>query len=865
MLRPARFALILALILAARVEALHAAEPKNNHHKAVPPVEVILPEEDVDFKHKEEGGIFKVIRRSITRLFGKSESGESEPKKAGKKEEKKGKKTAKKKDEGKEKKAGKEKAAAETKDAKAKEEPKKKEPGREVKVAEPSKEEIHKGFMAKVLDAITGPLRKVYSIVAGLAGKPSVEPEAEPDAGVAQAPGMPPPIPGGEKASTGPTPGFADAAVFQRGYSAFRRGSCGPATETLAFLLQKYPNSSTAGPALYIMGECLFRIGRADQNSGRPRRYKLYYRLADNAFRDATLRFPSSPLAAHGYYRIIEMAQYLGFNTYVLGMGAFFREQYPDSDYRPRVDLMVAKSQANLREFDSSRKTLLGVVYDHPDAEQVTEAIFSLADLDVILGRYEDSLTVYNEGNKRWPRFIRLHPEAMLKLALAFEKTQFFDEALSLLFYLQGQYGRREFADEVQLRIANVLALKKDYSNAANAYAKVVGQYKGSESVGYALLGLADIALQRPVRTKLRGGWWATDEVNPEAIYRGVARHHPLQPQAEAALYKLSLLMFTQRRYDESLRALERMMKTFPYGRFAKGARGDLYHIFKDGIGYYYEAGDYMTVLKLHDSYIESPFLRGAFDLDVLYVLGKSFYEMGLYAKAREFLYRVIQKWPTKEVDEHCGYLIGVTYLREGDFARAEEILKKHLDFFPSGKYRNEMLYALGEATYNQGKFPEAIAALGQFLVAQPESPRAVAAFYFIGNSLFTLKKYLEASEAYVSVLALASKQKSREVPPAVLESHFQLADSFYMAGLYGPALKAYEEAYRLSSKGEKGEWAQYRMSYIKELLKSPKEALKGYEALASSPDPMWQTISSGLRDFARAREVYRGYFKAPE
>ncbi|MBI2890488.1 MAG: tetratricopeptide repeat protein [Nitrospirae bacterium] len=898
----AALALAAVLILPA---AIHAKESDEDRAQK-PGVKIILPEEAPDFQPQDENGTLTLVRRIIDRLFGGGESESPEKTTKGKPAAEPAKREVPAKP------AAPQPPAEEVGEEQTPEEVEPEEPPplskqaeemekREAKVAEPEVKEVKESFFAKAWKSVRGFFKSTYVTVAGLFKKEpgeappeSVEPPL-PEGPVAfEAPLVPPPAPAvpttvppspyreapaeaqvtpepvavlspTARPRQEPPPGLQDEVAFQTGYVEFRKDNCRQASRTFAFLLARFPSSPRAGPALYMLGECLYRLGRADQLSGRPRSYKLNYRLATNALRDATLRFPTSPLASFGYYRIVEMRYLGGLYHDVVGMAEYYGKRHPNAPYLSHVRLLEAKAYAHLGQFENSRKAYLHVVYDHPASDQVSEAIFGLANLHANSGEYDESLAYYNEGNKRWPHFLRTHPEASLTLAQAFEKTRFYDEALSLLFFLQGQYGRRNFSDDVQLRIGTTLAHKNDVPNAINAFTRVVNQYPTSPSMPHALLGLADLALERPVRTKLRGGWWSTDEIDPEFLYREIAHRYPLKDVSEASQFKLGMLLYARGRYPEALETLHDVILTYPYGRFTDRAREELSRVFKDGIKSYYESRQFVTVLKLHDAFIESPFLRRAFDMDVLYILGKSFFEMNLHPKAREYLFRVIQKWPPKDVDQHCGYLIGVTYMQEGDYARAEEILRKNVDVDPKGSYVPAILYSLGETTYNLQKYAETVQAFGRYLFTSPPPERAMPAFYYIGNSLYAQRKYLEAAEAYASVLALARKEKLAEPPPYVVEAHYQLADSFFLAGLHDPSLRAYEEAYKLFPEGERGTWAQYRISYLKEILKNPAEALKGYEALATSGDTMWQSISAGLRDFARAREVYRGYFKAPE
>jgi TolA-binding protein len=374
-----------------------------------------------------------------------------------------------------------------------------------------------------------------------------------------------------------------------------------------------------------------------------------------------------------------------------------------------------------------------------------------------------------------------------------------------------------------------------------------------------------------------------------ENLFAQLVEKYPERPDAEAWKVRRGLSLFLQKKYPQTVAALEPLLA----GIHAADLLAEANYLIGSSQA---EQGRYSEAVKsLEASLAAQPKWRQADD--VLFALANAQQRLDRAEQARATLgkliaqfpdspladqahyrlgecsaqsgdlktaageYRtVVEKWPQSALLPHALYGLGWALLGQNDFAGAEQALSTLLEKHPEAKLASQARYARAMARQQLGKFAPASEDIEAVLSAHPEGVEKSDARYVQGLCQAGLKQWADAAETFRALLkddpkyaavdkvlyqlawAMKSQHKDREAAdvfgelahahadsPLAAEGQYHVGEFAYKAGDFRNAVAAYKVAVEQAGKSELGEKASHKLAWAYYRMDDADNALKSF------------------------------------
>jgi TonB family protein len=171
---------------------------------------------------------------------------------------------------------------------------------------------------------------------------------------------------------------------------------------------------------------------------------------------------------------------------------------------------------------------------------------------------------------------------------------------------------------------------------------------------------------------------------------------------------------------------------------------------------------------------------------DALFLIGKSYFNMGDYTKAERKFQELITNFPKSELSEESYYYLGLSQYKQGNKFEAVEALKSLLDNPKLKKRKSEVCFRLGDIKFEEGEYAEAINFYKRMLAQYPKDELNALAQFRIGEGYFKLKDFARAKDNFSAV------RKYGEQGELVYKSIFWTGEATYSLKNYKDGLKIF-------------------------------------------------------------------------
>jgi TonB family protein len=246
---------------------------------------------------------------------------------------------------------------------------------------------------------------------------------------------------------------------------------------------------------------------------------------------------------------------------------------------------------------------------------------------------------------------------------------------------------------------------------------------------------------------------------------------------------------------------------------------------------------------------------------DALFLIGKSYYNLGDYPKAERKFQELVTSFPKSNLVEESYYYMGLSRYKEGNKVEATDDLISLLDNPKMKKRKSEVCFKLGEIKFEEGQYPEAINFYKRMLEQYPKDELNAEAQFRTGEAYFQLKDFVQARGNFSKV---SKYEKQGEL----------LYRSIYRTGESAYGLKDYKEGLNIFlNLSKEKKYTKYlpqiqlKIAEGYRLSDSLDLALKKYEEIALTYPQTEQSAEAyyraGMinmeekRDLKRAKELF--------
>jgi len=345
------------------------------------------------------------------------------------------------------------------------------------------------------------------------------------------------------------------------------------------------------------------------------------------------------------------------------------------------------------------------------------ESLYRTADAVAADGRFKQAAQLYRSVSQLYAES-PLAPRALFQSADALERGGDLSAAEGVFRQTAERYGGTALSEQALLRLAALLSARNAVEAAVETYGAALAATTNRLVRREALIGRGR-ANYRAYRFEA-----ALNDFT-EAAATGAA-----DSDGEAAYWQV-MSLFSLGRDDESYRAGEAFLKTFP----------------------------------------NAPRLS-----DLMLWMAKYDYNHGRLADARERFLLVAGRWPDGPWADAALLWAGRAAFRLDDFIQAVELMGRLWKAYPASQRLAEARFVQADALCELARFDEAVLLLNDVITRYPESDWGTPAWGRKGDSLFSMgvdtpNRFEEAMAAYREMLV------RRDVTPAMaLQAEFKIA-----------------------------------------------------------------------------------------
>jgi|GEM_PF-4902725 len=631
--------------------------------------------------------------------------------------------------------------------------------------------------------------------------------------------------------------------IFETGIALFEEDNYSSALENFASLVVRYPNSSYAEKAAFLIGDCYFEMAAKDL-SGK-------YNPAIGAYTSAQRLYPDSESGERATFQIGESYWRMGYLYEAEAGFMSLIDRYPESEHVPQSQLNLALIKSRNGNFKEAIKRFRRFLVDYPDNNLSKGAVFGIADAYHGLRDFKSARRHYEEAMKHWPDYPKTHSEILFGMGETYFQNKKYQKALESFLGFINIFPKDDLRSSALTKIGDSLQAQGKTREALIFYSEVVSQHLQDREVAKARISMADLGMERPGLSLPDSIFDYSSYLMPQSTYNDIYLRFPNSELGNIALFKEGLFYLNQERYDETISTFKRLYEKVLTGPSRWKAYFYVQNTCIKEIDLNYKEKDFFSVLKRYQENLD-PFLRDVVDAKTLSQVGESYRQLGLYGKAREIWQRALHENPEGRYADAITFKIGDTYLLECNYKEAEGVFRRFVNMFPKSPYMIDVLTDLGDTLYRSGDFQKAVDVYLSTIDKYKGRLQGSQSRYFLAHSLEKLGYNSKAVDAYKDVI-LSFKTvngKTEDLPDFVMESYIRMAGFLYDDRLYSEALNAYMETKNLIKKDSRGMWVSLQTANCYRNLVREEEAIQTLEGLINDSDSgFWRRVAAHTID----------------
>jgi len=521
---------------------------------------------------------------------------------------------------------------------------------------------------------------------------------------------------------------------------------------------------------------------------------------------------------------------------------------------------------------DNGLSDLALIVYENAvkefkDHERVEEALVSIADMKLALGRRDEAVQAYKDFLKKHG-YSKYAMRAQFGIGAALYEKEDYKGALKQFRYIFD--NDKDTASDSYIRAAYNIAWCQyklgKYEEAAKGFQEFAVVYAGLDLAVDAWLALGECRLKmgKPADAIYAFRKARSETKDPETIMRAtyglgrasfecknytdaklaftdLLKRAGNTEYAPLAMYWLGLTHTTAGDRQKGMQTLNDLMQKYPDSYYAKQAldklaewaRGSSKWLLTEAQRFALAMGDYekgnyeVAKAKFEALLVARP--KGEYAAKAARAIARCLHKLGKTKEAAQALLKAAADYPQDPVAPECLVEAASLFSKANDVAGRKEALAKLAKDYPNFGKGDRIKFTLAGLLFTDGKYEEAARAYLEIPKAFPKSDLAGRALFHGGYSLYLAGKYEEAAKALDSFLK--SYPKAEERPQAL---YFK-GDALQQLGKTADAKSAFRLCLQSSPKAELAAAAHFQLGLISEKEKHLEEAAKEYDLVVAA------------------------------
>lgn len=609
-------------------------------------------------------------------------------------------------------------------------------------------------------------------------------------------------------------------AYLAKGMALYRMGEYDKALETYQELLNKYPESSACGKAVYLMTLCLHsardpfrmagilnevhsRMANADLKGDEWTQNTLYWvadayfqlndlQNAEKIYKEFVLRAPQSPLVPYALQNLGAALSAQGpardGEAVVASQQAQLRARdLGQRDLAEQIELELAKVAYNQRDFARAASTWSGLVQTSTNTVIRAEALYREGDA---LARQD----YHQEAIKRWQTLVRtfktspLVPEAMQRIASTQAGLGNWNDAAGTYTAMKQSYPNTAWAKEASYQLSQSYFNAQNYPQAVKELLAFAQAYPDDARVPKAADNLLSAFHQKKI-------------VIPASQQAALLKLAPGSAGGAALLWEKGATLFNEGKYEVAQKIFEKIMLSYPNDEYAP-------------LAYFYNADCFFWLQRWDDAanayqnfYMSFP--KHERVPNAMFQKAVCLFRKGSYNEAVTDFEAFLKKYPEHPLAKEAWLNIALSHKKAFQLDQSVASYKFVIQKYPNDPKINAVWLQMGSLLEVQGKLADAIKAYGTVSSGSAEYPEALYRTALLNEQKRNMPETKRALESLVAI-----PDKKNEYRQAAL---LKLSDIYEQEGAPVAKLRAlYEDLASTSPDAEIAKQAGLRLKELK-------------------------------------------------
>ena len=598
---------------------------------------------------------------------------------------------------------------------------------------------------------------------------------------------------------------FEERGMYNEGLKLYQDGKYEEAIAKLKEFTSFYPEGKFSENAFYLIGDAYYNLAQKDDTK---------YQLTIDAYKSATYKFPKSSKREMALLRIGKLYANMKFYIEAKASLQTLINEFPNGKYAPQSLINKAEILMDEKKYKEAHKQLERVLVLYPFSTVVRDATFKIADSYFIEKDYVRAEELYREAVKKWPTFPKANPSVMSRIGEAYFINGKYKDARDTFFDLINLFPKDEFAAHAMARIGDTYYKEGKNLDAVFLYAEAISRYPESEDIYSIRMKMANVGVETPNLVGISAIFDYAPYIEPMNTYQDVIIKNPSKPQVQEAMFKKGSILSSENRYVEAIIAFKDLLSKYPEEITSEEVKASIRDTFFKIIDTYHaQKGFYSLLLTYYKNF--DPFLKilGTKDIKdpkILFKIGDTYQQMGLYSKAIE-TYDAVLKYDSKGVYKRdISFRTGEVYYLQERYADAEKQLKIFLTNYPDSEMADDARWIMGDSFYNQGKFKEAITEYNLYIKKRPKEFKTAKVYYNLASSYKNIKAIQQSINSYIQAIEILKLSKREDAQGVIVDGEYQILDSLFKMGRYVEAIEAADRLAITYPGDKRAEWALY-------------------------------------------------------
>lgn len=586
---------------------------------------------------------------------------------------------------------------------------------------------------------------------------------------------------------------------YQKALQVFQDQNYEEALKLFMEFKKKYPKSRFMSEVAYLIADSKFKIA---SNVPVP-----IYEKALEAYKIALREFPDSKFRDHGLYKRGFLLDEMNF---VMEAKSFYEEDLRRSPKSPFSQLRKTRLALLLLREDRFREAyhaLQSILKTDPKDPNAIDGIFQIARWHYDQENFPRALELYEEGERRWPAYIRDHPEINFFMGEMYFQKESLAKARKHYFDLINLDPGKPMSFKALNRIGDTYLLEGNHLASLAVFDESAKVESSGREAQYGKIRLADIGIRNPNLPVHDIIFKVEPYFQPLETYEQVLKEAVDDEIVAEALLSRGIAFLRGQQYLDAMKQFKRLLEMKPGKRLAAEAEKFLKQSLIFVVDKFSRQKGSLPVLYAYADYLGTN--RGDINnVKTILQIGESYQAIGMFQEAVKH-YERVKKLDTRQTYNDRLFLnLGRIHLEEKKFKNAERVVRVFLNKFPRSELILDAMRLLADAFIGQERYDEAIGAYKDILDrGGVDDPSEI--HYLIGQAYSKLDRFPQAVRAYQ--LAIETYSRVVKPPPEyVASSYYAHGTALYHNGQLPEAVESLDRARQLFPDHKLAGWAGF-------------------------------------------------------